>query len=194
MKQLLDAAARERRAPIFWWLFLMVLTGGMFVAAIYDQAPHAAWLVGLLLAAAWVAPIVALHSLIPPRRSPDPIPAPGQGSYDEWKKQARLIGRTLIYYEENRQMPLELRRELHIAHHDLLDMLRSHPLRDDLERVCHRLWEGAIRKVKNWFWLNYSRSIRDVMRTNMNTIWPTPWMRMIGWWRCKPPWRTPPPE
>ena len=68
MKELRQAAARERRFPIFWWLFLMVLTGGMFVAAIYDHAPRAAWLIGVLLAAAWAAPLVALQSLIPPRR------------------------------------------------------------------------------------------------------------------------------
>ena len=89
MKQLRQSAARERRFPILWWLFLMVLTGGMFVAAIYDRAPSAALLIGILLAAAWAAPLVALQSLIPPRRATALAPAPGTGSYKDWLRQAR---------------------------------------------------------------------------------------------------------
>jgi hypothetical protein len=162
MKQLREAAARERRFPIFWWLFLMVLTGGMFVAAIYDRAPHAAWLIGVLLAAAWSAPILALYSLIPPRRSQNPVPVPGAGTFNEWMKQARLLGRVLIYYEENREAPAELRRTIRAARNDLRDTLRAHPLRDDLERVCQRIRDGAINETKEWFWSEFHYLVWDV--------------------------------
>lgn len=163
MKQLREAAARERRFPIFWWLFLMVLTGGMFVAAIHDQAPHAAWLVAVLLAAAWAAPLVAFHSLIPPRRPSDPIPAPGEGSFDQWLRQARKIGQALIYYDENPELSSELRLKIHIARHDLRDTLDAHPLRDDLERVCRRLWDGAIEEMKQWLWRHNHQVVREIV-------------------------------
>jgi hypothetical protein len=163
MKQLRKAAARERRIPILWWLFLMVGTGGALVAVIHRHWPPMAWLVAILLAVAWAAPIVAFQSMIPPRRAQDPMPASGEGSYDEWLKQARRIGRTLIYYEENREIPPELRLTLHIANHDLRDTLKAHPLRDDLERVCRRLTDGAIREMKDWLWGKSGSDIREVL-------------------------------
>lgn len=164
MQQLRQAAARERRFPIFWWLFLMVLTGGMFVAAVYDTAPHAAWLIAVLLAAAWVAPLVALQSLIPPRRAATLAPASGTGSYREWLRQARQLGRLLLYYEENREAEPELRDALRAARADLNDTLKAHPLRDDLERVCDRIRSGAVPAMKAWLWRDNAERIREIVR------------------------------
>ena len=164
MKQLRQSAARERRFPIIWWLFLMVLTGGMFLVAIYDQAPYAALLVGILLAAAWAAPLVALQSLIPPRRAPTLAPAPGEGTYKEWMKQARQLGRLLLYYEENRDMGPELRKTLQAARADLNDTLKAHPLRDDLERACERIRTGAVPAMKAWLWKDNGPRIQEVVR------------------------------
>jgi hypothetical protein len=162
MKQLRQAAARERRFPIFWWLFLMMVSGGMLVVMVYDHTRSGALLVGLLLAAAWMAPLVALQSMMPPRRAKDPAPAPGEGTYAEWMNQARLLGRVLLYYEENSGIPPELRRTLHAAREDLRDTFRAHPLRDDLERVCQRIREGALKETKDWFGREYRRDIRDL--------------------------------
>lgn len=162
MHRLREAAARERRFPILWWLFLMVLTGGMFFVVVYHTSPPAAWLVGVLLLAAWAAPILALQSMTPPRRPATPVPPPGLGSFSDWKKQARLIGRMIIYYEENRDIPQDLRRALGRAAHDLRDTLRSHPLRDDLERICSRVREETFQQMKDWLWRNNSRYVRTV--------------------------------
>lgn len=161
MKYLRQAAARERRFPIFWWLFLMVLTGGMLVVVLHDRAPQAAWLITVLLAAAWVAPILALQSMIPPRRARAPAPAPGTGSFLEWRAQARLLGKALIYYEENREIPGELRGILRQALRDLHDTLGAHPLRDDLERVCQRIRAGALAAMKDWLWSENRYRIHD---------------------------------
>lgn len=140
----------------------MVLAGGMFVAAVHSYSPPAAWLVGILLLGAWAAPILAVQSMIPPRRATASAPAPGAGTYDEWRKQARLIGRMVIYYEENRGIPPDLRGALGRATRDLRDTLGAHPLRDDLERVCRRVRAGAIQDVKDWLWRNNRRYVQEL--------------------------------
>ena len=162
MKYLQQAAARERRFPIFWWLFLMVLTGGMLVVVLHDRVPQAAWLIAVLLAAAWAAPVLALQSMIPPRRAKASAPAPGTGSYLEWQTQARLLGKALIYYDENRDIPFEIRALIRTARRELRDVLRSHPLRDDLERVCRKLREGPMPEIKGWLWKEYRFRIHDI--------------------------------
>ena len=162
MNRLRQAAARERRAPIFWWLLLMMATGGALVAMVHDHSRLGAILVAILLAAAWVAPLVAFLSLMMPRRAKKAAPAPGEGTYDEWMKQARLLGRVLLYYEENREIPPELRRTIHAAREDLRDTFKAHPLRDDLERVCQRIRAGALKEAKDWFGREYRRDIREL--------------------------------
>jgi len=164
MESLRQAAARERRFPIAWWLFLMVLAGGMFVAAIYPDAPHAAWLVALLLAAAWSAPLVAYLSLAAPRRARIPPPLPGRGSYADWRKQARLLGRVLLYHEDNPELSDDMRRMIHAAREDLRDTLKAHPLRDDLERVCGRIRTGALAELKDWLWRRNRHWIRELKK------------------------------
>ncbi len=162
MNRLRQAAARERRAPIFWWLLLMMATGGALVAMVHDHSRQGAILVAILLAASWVAPLVAFLSLMMPRRAKKAAPAPGEGTYDEWMKQARLIGRVLLYYEENHGISPELRRTIHAAREDLRDTFKAHPLRDDLERVCQRIRAGALRETKDWFAREYRRDIREL--------------------------------
>ena len=65
---------------------------------------------------------------------------------------AAKLGRVLLYYEENRDVPPELRKTLQAARADLNDTLRAHPLRDDLERVCERIRSGAVQAMKAWLW------------------------------------------
>jgi hypothetical protein len=162
MHQLRQAAARERRAPIVWWFLLMLATGGALVAVAHRYSPNGAWLLGILLAAAWVAPLVAFASLAAPPRAKVRPPAPGEGSYDEWRRQARLLGRVLLYYGDNPNLPEPIRQSLRAAREDLRDTFGAHPLRDDLERVCQRVREGAIQEVKNWFSREYSPDIREL--------------------------------
>ena len=57
MDHLRQLAARERRAPIYWWLGLMVVTGGFLVAMVYHHSAVGAALLAGLLAIAWVAPL-----------------------------------------------------------------------------------------------------------------------------------------
>jgi hypothetical protein len=162
MNHLRNSAARERRAPILWWLLVMAATGGGLVAMVHDHSRPGAILLGILLAGAWAAPLVALSSMAAPRRAKHLSPAPGEGTYDEWMKQARLLGRVLIYYDENPDLPPELRRSLHAARVDLHDTFRAHPLQDDLERVCGRIREGALKQIKDWFGREYRRDIREL--------------------------------
>ena len=128
----------------------------------YGHSKPMGVLLAILLAAAWSAPLVAFVSLAMPRRAKRPAPAPGEGTYDEWMKQARLLGRVLLYYGDNSQMPAELRRALHAAREDLRDTFRAHPLRDDLERVCGRIRAGALKAAKDWFAREYRRDIREL--------------------------------
>lgn len=162
MYQLRQAAARERRAPIFWWLVVMAATGGALVVMLHGRSPAAASFVGLMLATAWVAPLVALQSLSAPPRAKKPAPEPGEGSYDEWKAQVRQLGRVLLYYGDNPNLPSALRDSLRAARADMRDTLRAHPLRDDLERVCGRVRAGAIREVKDWFLREYRHGIQEL--------------------------------
>ena len=162
MYQLRQAAVRERRAPIFWWLMLMGTTGGALVWMVYDHSRPVAAFLAVLLAAAWAAPLVALQSLAAPPRAKRPAPEPGEGSYDEWKAQARMLGRVLLYYGDNPNLSPEVHAAIRAAREDLRDTLGAHPLRDDLERVCRRVREGAIRTVKDWLSREYRRDIRDL--------------------------------
>ena len=162
MQQLRQAAARERRAPIYWWLLLMVATGGALVWMVHDHSRPGALFVAILLGAAWTAPLVALQSLAAPPRAKKPAPAPGTGSFADWLAQARMLGRVLLYYQDNPDLPPDLQREIRAARADLRDVLGAHPLRDDLERVCTRVRGGAIRTVKDWFAREYRRDIREL--------------------------------
>ena len=162
MKQLRQAAARERRAPIYWWLTELVATGGGLVIMVYHHSHPAAYILVLLLVAAWVAPLVALHSLAMPRRPQKPRPPSGGGSFNEWRKQARWLGRLLLYYGDVPDLPGELRCALLAARSDLQDTLRAHPLRDDLERVCDRIRGGVLGEIKNWFAREYRSDIREL--------------------------------
>ena len=164
MDHLRQLAARERRAPIYWWLGLMVGTGGFLVAMVHDHSPVGAALLAVLLAIAWTAPLVALQSLSAPRRPLRPPPAPGGGTYAEWRQQAHLLGRLLLNYEDVPHLPPDMRRQLREARADLRDTLRAHPLRDDLERACGRIRVGAVRKMKEWLWLAYRSRIREIVR------------------------------
>ena len=162
MDQLQQAAKRERRAPIFWWLIVMAATGGALVVMVYDHSRLLAYFLGILLAAAWAAPLVAMQSLAAPPRAKKPAPEPGEGTYDDWKRQALLLGRVLLYFGDNPNLSPEVHRSLREARADLRDTLRAHPLRDDLERVCHRVREGAIRSMKDWLSREYRHDIREL--------------------------------
>ncbi len=162
MKQLREAVTRERRAPIYWWFALLALTTGGWLWAVWQHSPHGAMMLGVLVVTAWVAPLVALYSLTAPRHPLHAAPAPGTGSFREWQKQARRLGQLLLYYGDVPDLPNALRESLHAARADLRDTLRAHPLRDDLERVCARIRDGAVREVKAWFAREYRRDIRSL--------------------------------
>ena len=162
MNRLRQAAARERRVPILWWFLLMLVAGGKLFLMAYGHSRPIAFLLAFLLAAAWAAPLVAFLSLSMPRRAKKPAPAPGEGTYEEWMKQARLLGRVLLYYEENKGIPADLRRSIRAARADLRDTFRAHPLRDDLERVCRRIRAGVMKAAKDWFAREYRADIREL--------------------------------
>ncbi len=152
MEQLRQAAARERRFTVIWWLVLMVITGAILWVALHPRAPYVAGLAVILLALGWLAPLLAIVSLSAPRRARKPPPKPGEGTFADWHAQARLLGRVLLYHQDNPDLPPELGQSIHAARGDLRDTLSSHPLRDDLERVCGRLRKGALAEVKTWLW------------------------------------------
>ncbi len=162
MRRLRQAAARERRAPIYWWLATMLATGGGLVWSVHVVSRPAAFLLAVVLAAAWVAPLAALQSLAVPRRAKVPPPAPGAGAFGDWMKQARLLGRLLLYYGDNPDLPADVRQTLRAAREDLRDTLKAHPLRDDLERVCGRIRGGAVAQVKAWLWRQYGPRIGEI--------------------------------
>jgi hypothetical protein len=162
MKQLRQAAARERRAPIFWWFAVALAMGTALCWGVHHHSPHGAVLLAILLAAAWAAPLVAFVSLAAPRRAPKPAPQPGHGTFSEWMKQARLLGRVLLYYDDIPNLPFDIRQALQTAREDLRDTLKAHPLRDDLERACARIRAGVLHDLKNWLGSEYRRDIREL--------------------------------
>jgi len=152
MKYLRNAAKRERRAPILWW-FLMILTmGTMLCILIWPHSHDFSIFLAFLLAGTWFAPVMAFYSLSAPRRAKSPSPEPGKGSYSQWIKQARLLGRLLLYYDENKELSPETHKAIRAASQDLRDTLKAHPLSDDLERVCGRIRSSALQKAKEDFW------------------------------------------
>ncbi len=162
MNELRKAAARERLVPHLWWLGMGLLMGTALVIMTHRHSPLGAVLLAVLLAAGWAAPMVALRSLAAPRRATACAPAPGEGRFRDWLKQARLLGRVLMYHEDNPELPRDLRRTLHAAREDLRDTFRAHPLRDDLERVCERVRSGAIRDLKRLLWRDFRSRLRDL--------------------------------
>lgn len=129
---------------------------------VFQKSPVGAVLLAALVVAAWGAPLAAFASLAAPRRARRAPPRPGEGSYNDWKKQARLLGRMLLYCEDGNDLPASLRKIMRDAREDLSDTFGAHPLRDDLERVCGRVREGAIRELKRWFWLEYRSRVQEL--------------------------------
>ncbi|MDY0150491.1 MAG: hypothetical protein RBT03_10460 [Kiritimatiellia bacterium] len=170
MNQLRQAAVRERRAPLVWWTFIALLMGGGLYLLLRPTSPFLAGLLVFFLAGAWAAPVLALVSLTAPRRATKPPPASGQGSFAEWNHQARLLGRVLLYYGDIPELPPTVQDRLRQARDDLRDTLRSHPLRDDLERVCGRIRRGALATVKDWLWQEFGPRIQDMMRETEQRI------------------------
>lgn len=162
MRALRKAAERERQVPLLWFALLLVLTGSSLVYLIYHQSPWAALLVGGLVLVGGLAPWAALHSLRPPRRPTKAPPPPGQGSFSDWLEQVHALGRLLLYYEDNPDLPAEIQAALRRGREDLRDTLRAHPLRDDLERLCQRLRSGPIEEVKSWFARTYHPDLRVI--------------------------------
>ena len=164
MKRLRQAAARERRGPMIWWCLVFLCTGGALVTMLFHHSPHGAVGLGILLALAWSVPFLILISLSAPHRSWRDVPLPGHGSFSDWMYQTRILGRVLLYHEDNQDLMRALRPTFREAREDLRDTLGAHPLRDDLERVCQRVREGAIREMKDWFWHEYGPRVRDIQR------------------------------
>lgn len=164
MNQLRKAATRERRVPMFWWCGMALVMGGALYILIRPHSPTAATLTVILLAGAWAAPVLALVSLMAPRRALSPPPGPGQGGYAAWKRQVRLLGRVLLYYGDIPELPPDIRGLLRRAREDLHDTLRAHPLRDDLERVCGRIRTETLPAVKAWLWAEFGPRIRESAR------------------------------
>jgi hypothetical protein len=152
MNDLRKAAKRERRAPVLWWFLMIATMTGMLCILIWQHSHDFSIFLAFLLAGTWFAPIVAFLSLSAPRRAKCPAPGPGEGSYSEWIKQARLLGRLLLYYDENKELSPETHEAIRAARLDLRDTLKAHPLSDDLDRVCGRIRSGALRIAKEDFW------------------------------------------
>ena len=147
-----------------WWFAISLVEGAALYIVVYRHSPHGALLMAVLLLAAWLAPLLAFLSLAAPRRARETEPPPGEGTYDEWKRQGKLLGRVLLYFEDNPDIPPELRQTLLAARADLRDTFRAHPLRDDLERVCRRVRGDAICAMKDWFWGEYRRRVGEIQR------------------------------
>ena len=170
MNHLQQAADRERRAPIYWWLAMSLAMGAALVWLVWGHSAHGAVLLAIALAGAWAAPLVAFASLAAPKRATQPAPAPGMGSYNDWRRQARLLGRMLLYCEDDADLPKSVRQTLRAAREDLSDTFGAHPLRDDLERVCTRVREGAIHELKRWFWLEYRSRVQELREDYENDL------------------------
>jgi hypothetical protein len=162
MRQLVKAAERERRAPAYWWFAVALAMGTALTWMVHVRHPQGAWMLAVVLLGAWVAPLLAFLSLSAPERARVPPPEPGTGSYDQWRGQARMLGRLLLYWEDNADLPRSVREVLKAARADLRDTLGAHPLRDDLERVCGRVREGAIAEMKRFFWREYRSRVREL--------------------------------
>lgn len=160
MNQLRQVAAKERHGPILWWFFLLIMTNLALLCMVHQHSRQRAVVYGIFLSVAWLAPLALLRARAAPRRAGQPAPEPGEDTFVAWHRYARALGRVLMYYEEIRERPPEISRKLYEARADLRDTLRAHPLRDDLERVCQRIREGAIVPTQAWFAQKFDPEIR----------------------------------
>lgn len=170
MDQLRKSAAREQWIPMLWWFVMMGVMGIALIVFTYRHSPLIAILLAAVMAAGWLAPLAATWSLALPRRAKVSIPAPGEGSFREWREQARAIGCLLIYYDENPNLPPSVRQALRGAHEEIRGVLAAHPLRDDLERACWGIWSGAIEQAKAWFWQEYRPRLHDVLERHGQAV------------------------
>lgn len=158
------AASRERRAFAIWWFALSFFYGiGLLWVLMIMHSGTLALFIGVILVGAWMAPLLALYSLRAPPHPTASWPAPDAG-YRDWLRQAHQMGRTLLYHMEAEQFSDHTRAILKAAHDDLRDTLRAHPLRDDLERVCTRIRDGALREAKEAIWLCMLPQLHDLKR------------------------------
>jgi hypothetical protein len=157
------AATRERLAFAGWWAALALVCGAGLVAFVWARWPTVGLFSAVVLAGAWLGPVLAWASLRAPHRNDAPWPAPGAG-YDAWRRQANALGRMLLYHQDDPALPKNVRQELREAHRGLRSVLRAHPLADDLERECARLRDGPIRLMKKTAWLSVWPTVKDLER------------------------------
>lgn len=155
------AATRERLAFAGWWAALALVCGAGLVVFVWTRWPTVGLFAAIVLAGAWLGPILAWASLRAPRRNAEPWPAPGAG-YGPWRRQANAIGRMLLYHQEDPALPLNVQRELREAHRELRSVLRAHPSGDDLERECTRLRNGPLFLARRTAWLSVWPQVKDL--------------------------------
>ncbi|MBQ7252525.1 MAG: hypothetical protein IJS32_07990, partial [Kiritimatiellae bacterium] len=93
----LRAAVYEMRGLFLWWGLLAAATGLLLLWHVRQARPALFAPAAAVALAAWAAPVLALWSLLSPRR-PDSLPADG-GDGDGWRKALRALARFLIYQE-----------------------------------------------------------------------------------------------
>lgn len=155
------AARRERLAFTGWWAALAFACGAAVTGFVWLRSPTAGLFAAIVLAGAWLGPILAWASLRAPRRNDEPWPDAGAG-YGAWRRQAHAIGRMLLYHQGDPALPRNVQRELLEAHRELRAFLRTHPRGDDLERECTRIRGGAMRLARKTAWLCVWPQVKDL--------------------------------
>jgi hypothetical protein len=155
------AATRERLAFTGWWAALAFACGAGVAGFIWMRSPTAGMFAAIVLAGAWLGPVLAWASMRAPRRNTEPWPGPGAG-YDMWRRQANAIGRMLLYHQGDPALPQNVQRELREAHSELRSVLRTHPSGDNLERECTRLRNGPMLLARKTAWLSVWPQVKDL--------------------------------
>lgn len=160
--QQLAAATRERNVLPAWWLGLSLVLGGILIWK-FAAAMGTSMIVfaAIVLAGVAFAPWAARRSLTMPRRAAEPAPAPGEGTYDQWRRQCKWIGSFLIYELDNPNLSPEGRAAMRAACGEMRGVLKAHPLSDDLERLCLQMRRDGVEKGKEDLWQAMQPGIQE---------------------------------
>jgi hypothetical protein len=162
----LRAIVYESRGLFLWWGALAAATSAVLLWGIREIHPNAFLPASIVVAAAWMAPLVSIWSLLAPRR-PEALPA-NEDDREGWKKALRALARFLIYQETRGTCSKETKSVLHEGEKQV--------------RAAFKGVYGAHRMKETW------EAVREsAVRAWAEETWEAVRPEILAIWREEPP-------
>ena len=162
MNVLKRAAAREQLLPFIWWMGIAMAMWLLLLVLMFHHSMAGFVVIAIAGPLGWAVPLVLTRALSAPQRAKVPAPLPGHGRYRDWVRQVSLLGRVLMYHEDNPDLPRDLRHRLHATREDMGGLLRAHSPLEDLVQLCEDVRQGILPELKQTFWGHFRSRVRDL--------------------------------